>query len=51
MNKDQVLVRMSEADVAQVLNINLVGAINTSRAALRHMLPRRKGTATWQRVW
>lgn len=50
MNKDQVLVRMSEADVAQVLNTNVVGAINTSRAALRHMLPRRQGTATEPRA-
>ncbi len=43
ITRDNLLLRMSEADWAEVLQANLTGAFNTTRAVLKGMMKRRKG--------
>jgi 3-oxoacyl-[acyl-carrier protein] reductase len=44
ITKDNLLMRMSEADFDEVININLKSAFNMTKAVLRPMLKQRKGS-------
>lgn len=43
ITKDNLLIRMSEKDFEDVLNINLKGAFNTSKVVARYMMSKRQG--------
>jgi 3-oxoacyl-[acyl-carrier protein] reductase len=43
LTRDQILIRMTDADWDAVLNANLKGAFHTARAVLRGMMKRRNG--------